>query len=263
MLESVLKRDRSIILTALILLTVLAWADLIRLNATTSTVAGMTPMPALPGMTMGPLPQPFAPANLALTFAMWAVMMVGMMAPSSAPMILLYARTGRQARAEGALFSATGWFAGGYLAAWCAFAALASLAQASLSQAELITPMLVANNRFFVAALLLAAGVYQWLPLKNRCLAQCQSPVAFLQRAGGFRRDIKGAFILGLKHGSFCIGCCWALMALLFVGGAMNLLWIAALAIFVLLEKLLIWRRNLTRAAGLGCIAAALIFLTY
>jgi len=261
MLESVLKRDRNIVLIALMLLTALAWADLIRLNASMSTAAGMASMPSMPGMNMGPPPQPFALANLALTFAMWSVMMVGMMVPSAAPMILLYARVGRQARAGGAPFSATGWFAAGYLAAWCAFAVFATLAQASLSQAELITPMLAANNKYLIAALLFATGLYQWLPLKDRCLVQCQAPLAFLQRAGGFKRDIRGSFTLGLKHGAFCIGCCWALMALLFVGGVMNLLWIAALAIFVLLEKLLVWGRNITRASGLICIAAALVIL--
>lgn len=261
MLESILRRDRNIVLVTIILLTALAWADLIRLNAAMSAGGLMASMPSMPGMSMGPPPQPFAPANLALTFAMWAVMMVGMMAPSAAPMILLYARVGRQARAAGAPFAATGWFTGGYLASWCAFAVLAGIAQASLQQAELITPMLAANNKFLLAALLFAAGAYQWLPLKDLCLAQCQAPLAFLQRAGGFRRDVKGSFTLGLKHGAFCVGCCWALMALLFVGGVMNLLWIAALAIFVLLEKLLVWGRKITRAAGLVCIAAGFIFL--
>ena len=249
-LESLLRRDRNIVAVALILLTVLAWTYLLRLNAAMSASA----MPAMSGMNMGPASQPFALSELAYAMAMWAVMMTGMMIPSAAPMILLYARVGRQARAQGAVFAATGWFAAGYLAAWTGFAAVAAVAQAGLMKIALITPALVINNN-------LIAGIWQWLPLKDTCLAQCQAPLSFLQRVGGFRRSALGSFGQGAKHGLYCVGCCWALMLLLFVGGVMNLLWVAALSIFVLLEKLVRKGTLITRGAGLAAIAAGIIFL--
>ena len=253
MLESVLKRDRNIVAVALILLTVLAWTYLLRLNAAMSA--------AMPGMTMAPAPQPFAPSELAYAMAMWAVMMTGMMIPSAAPMILLYARVGRQARAQGAVFAATGWFAAGYLAAWTGFAAVAAVAQAGLMKIALITPAIAINSSVIAGALLLIAGIWQWLPLKETCLSQCQAPLSFLQRVGGFRRSVLGSFGQGAKHGLYCVGCCWALMLLLFVGGAMNLLWVAALSIFALLEKLIRKGTLITRGAGLAAIAAGIIFL--
>jgi predicted metal-binding membrane protein len=120
--------------------------------------------------------------------------------------------------------------------------------------------MAIGNIRI-AGALLLVAGIWQWLPLKDACLSQCQSPFAFLQRAGGFRRSPIQAFAQGAKHGFYCLGCCWALMLLLFVGGVMNLLWVAGLSIFVLLEKLVSNGRFITRGAGLAAIAAGLIFL--
>ena len=175
-------------------------------------------------------------------------------------MILIYARVGRQARAEGKLFAATGWFAAGYLLAWSGFAAVASLAQAALAGAALITPGLAAGSTVFAALLLIAAGLYQWSPLKDACLSQCQAPLNFLFRHGGFRRDSRGALSLGLRHGFYCIGCCWALMMLLFVAGVMNVLWIAALSILVLLEKIVRFRRLMPRALGLVLIAAGAIF---
>ena len=176
-------------------------------------------------------------------------------------MILLYARVGRQARAQGKPFAATGWFAGGYLLAWTGFAALASLAQAALASAALVTPMLALTNNILGGAVLIAAGLYQWSPLKQACLGHCQAPLRFLQRHGGFRRDPAGSLRLGLKHGLYCIGCCWALMALLFVGGVMNLLWIAALSILVLLEKIVPAGLLIPRAVGLVLIAAGAIYL--
>jgi predicted metal-binding membrane protein len=252
--ESVLKRDRIIIAIALITLAILAWGYLLRLNLPASA------MPDMPGMNMAAT-QVFAPTDLALTFAMWTTMMVGMMIPSAAPMILLYGRVGRQARVQGTVFAATGWFAAGYLAAWTGFAAVATLAQSALAQAALITPGMVAANRMLTGALLLIAGLYQWTPMKYACLSQCQTPFAFLARMGGFRRDVAGSLSLGLRHGVYCIGCCWAIMALLFAGGVMNLLWVAALSIFVLLEKLVPAGRLITRAAGLVSIAAGVIFI--
>jgi len=262
-LEHVLKRDRIVVAASLLALTALAWAYLFWLNA---FMSGPAPMPSMPGMDMGTMSmaatlRPWTPADMAFTFAMWAVMMVGMMTPSAAPMILIYARVARQARGEGKIFAASGWFAGGYLLAWMGFAVLATLAQAALVQAALLTPMLAAANNIFAGLVLIAAGLYQWTPFKDSCLSQCQAPLAFLQRHGGFKRNAKGSLLLGLRHGAYCVGCCWALMTLLFAGGVMNIVWIAALSILVLLEKIVPAGRLLPRAVGLVLLAAGSIFL--
>jgi predicted metal-binding membrane protein len=104
---------------------------------------------------------------------------------------------------------------------------------------------------------LIAAGVYQWTPLKDVCLAQCRTPLGFLMRHGGFRGDVPGCVALGLRHGIYCVGCCWVLMALLFVVGVMNVLWIALLAMLVFVEKLSPWGRWIARCAGTAFVAAA------
>ena len=218
-------------------------------------------MPAMRGMNMGPASQPFAPAELAYAVVMWVVMMAGMMTPSAAPMVLLYARVGRQAGAQGVVFAATGWFAAGYLAAWTAFAIIAAFAQSALVQLALLTPAMTIDSNLIVGALLLLAGTWQWLPLKDTCLAQCQAPLAFLQRVGGFSRSPFAALRQGARHGFYCVGCCWALMLLLFVGGVMNLLWVAALSIFVLLERLVPEGKFISRGGGLVAIAAGIMFL--
>ena len=256
-----LRRDRTIALAALLMLTALAWAYLLWLSAqmlsvahTMDRMAGM----AMDGMAMGTT----APAsNLLFAFAMWSVMMVGMMTPSVAPMILLYAKVGRRARSENKPFASAAWFATGYLAAWIGFALAASVAQEALKAVSLLTPALASASGIFAGVLAIVAGVYQWSPLKNSCLGQCRSPLQFLQQHGGFRPDSSGALILGLKHGVYCIGCCWALMTLLFIGGVMNLLWVAGLAILVLLEKVVPAGRYLTRAVGLALVAQGFVLL--
>jgi predicted metal-binding membrane protein len=178
------------------------------------------------------------------------VMMIGMMTPSAAPMILLYARVGRQAAQQGQPLAASAYFSAGYLVAWIGFALAASLAQWALERSALLSPMMEGASDVFGGAVLIGAGLYQWTPLKDACLRQCQAPWLFIQRHGGFRRDARGALAFGLRHGGYCIGCCWALMALLFVGGVMNVLWIAAIAILVLVEKIVPAGRMISRTAG-------------
>jgi predicted metal-binding membrane protein len=262
-LETVLKRDRMVLAGALLALTALAWTYMLWTAASMSAATSASSMPGMdmPGMGMSPAGAVWSVGGFALTLAMWVVMMIGMMTPSAAPMILLYARVGRQARADGRPFASTFWFAGGYLLAWSGFAVAASLAQLALAHMTLITPMLAAANSRFAGLVLVAAGIYQWTPLKGSCLSQCQAPLSFLQRHGGFRRDPKGSLKLGLKHGLACIGCCWALMMLLFVGGVMNLLWVAALSILVLLEKLVRVGRLVPRVVGLVLVAVGVIFI--
>ena len=262
-LELVLRRDRAVIAASLFVLTVLAWAYLLSASISMAPSQPMAGMPGLnmPGMAMALMTMPWDLACLLFSFGMWTTMMIGMMTPSVAPIVLLYARVGRQARADGELFAATGWFAGGYLAAWTAFALVATLTQAALAEAGLLTPMLASASRPLTGLLLVFAGIYEIMPLKYACLSQCQAPLAFIQHRGGFKSGAGGAFRLGLQHGLYCVGCCWALMVLLFVGGVMNVLWIAALSILVLSEKLLPAGRLVPRLAGLVLIAAGTIFL--
>jgi predicted metal-binding membrane protein len=176
-------------------------------------------------------------------------------------MILIYARVGRQAAREGKPFAASGWFAGGYLLAWTTFSLIATSAQWALERAALLTPMMESASNRLGAAVLILAGVYQWAPLKDACLSHCRSPLLFIQQHGGFRHEPLGALALGFRHGIYCIGCCCALMALLFVGGIMNLFWIATLAILVLLEKVMPFGRVIARAAGLAFIAGGVWLL--
>jgi predicted metal-binding membrane protein len=258
-LETVLRRDRVVVAAALALLVVLAWAYVLRLAADMDMggmdMSGFRMIPAGMGM-MAPAPTPWSGLEFAFVFGMWAVMMVGMMTPSAAPMILIYARIGRQAAIADKPFAATGWFAAGYLLAWVGFALIATLAQWALDRAALLDSMMASSSYALGAGVLIAAGLYQWTPLKDACLATCQSPFLFIQQLGGFRRDVIGSLRLGARHGSYCVGCCWVLMALLFVGGVMNVLWIAILALFVLLEKLLPFGRWVARAAGVALLAA-------
>jgi predicted metal-binding membrane protein len=171
-------------------------------------------------------------------------------------MVLIYARVGRQAATQGKPFAATGWFLAGYLLVWSGFSLLATLAQWALDRAALLDGRMSAHSSLLGGCVLVAAGIYQWTALKDACLRQCQSPFAFIQKYGGFRGDPRGALRLGLLHGAWCVGCCWSLMALLFVGGVMNVLWIAALAILVLAEKVLPARAWIARVTGLGLVLA-------
>jgi predicted metal-binding membrane protein len=178
-----------------------------------------------------------------------------MMVPSAAPMILVHARAARHAAAQGKPLAATAWFADGYLLTWMAFSFAATLGQWALERASQLTPIMAVSSRVFGGTVLIAAGLYQWTPLKEACLSQCQAPIAFILRHGGLRSTPTGSLILGLRHGIYCVGCCWALMLILFVVGVMNLLWIAALAILVMLEKVIPFGRAVARLAGLLFIA--------
>jgi predicted metal-binding membrane protein len=253
LLEAVLRRDRAIIVAALIVITALAWADLVWLADDMwmggMDMTGFRMIPAGQNLMM-PANSPWQPIEFAYVLVMWIVMMIGMMTPSATPMILMYARVGQRAASEGKPFAATSWFVGGYLAAWSAFSLAATSAQWGLERAALLTPMMESASNIVGGIVLILAGLYQWTPIKDACLTQCQSPLTFILRYGGFRGDAAGALALGLRHGLYCIGCCWALMALLFVSGVMNLLWIAALAILVLVEKVTRAGRIIARVAG-------------
>jgi predicted metal-binding membrane protein len=257
-LEAVLRRDRAVVIAALAIITALAWADLAWLANDMwmggMDMTGFRMIPAGQGLMM-PAGARWQPIEFVYVFAMWVVMMIGMMTPSAAPMILIYARVGRQAAISGQPFAASAWFAAGYLLAWTAFSLAATSAQWALERAALLTPMMESGSNILGGIVLIVAGLYQWTPIKDACLSHCQAPLTFIMRHGGFRREATGALVLGLRHGLYCIGCCWAVMTLLFVGGVMNLLWTAALAIIVLLEKVVPFGRLVARFAGIAFIA--------
>lgn len=249
LLESILRRDRAVIAAALGALALLCWAYL----------AWLAAAPAHSMAAMAPGIGHWSAADFLVMLLMWWVMMVGMMIPAAAPMILIYARVARQARERGTPFAPAAWFALGYFLAWLGFALAATALQWGLESALLLSAMTASVVPRLGGALLIAAGLYQWTPLKDACLAYCQSPMRFIQRYG-FRGERGAAVRLGLRHGAYCIGCCWALMILLFVGGVMNLLWIAAIAALVLAEKL-ITARLIQRVSGIAMIAAGAALL--
>ncbi|WP_229736431.1 DUF2182 domain-containing protein [Novosphingobium endophyticum] len=178
----------------------------------------------------------WSPRNVALTISMWWIMMVAMMLPAAAPVVLLYDRSYRASYAAAA--SPIWSFLAGYLVAWGVFSIAAALAQILLDRASLLSPAIMAfDERILSAIVLIAAGLYQLTPAKQACLRQCRNPAEFIARYHS--PGAAGAFRLGLIHGSYCLGCCWLLMVLLFVGGVMNLVWIAVLSMVVAVEKLL------------------------
>lgn len=253
-MESLLKRDRVIVTAGLVGVTAVAWIYLAVL------AAGMDDVPA--GMGGGAAMmavKPWTAIDFVLMFVMWAVMMVGMMAPSAAPMILLYAMVSRKQRERGHTLAPTGAFASGYLAIWAGFSLVATLLQWAFGQAALLSPMMVGTSAWLGGVLLIAAGIYQWTPLKNACLEHCRSPIHFI--SAHWRNGTLGALRMGIEHGAFCVGCCWVLMGLLFVGGVMNLLWIAAVAAFVLVEKVLPAGVQAGRASGFLLVAAGVFFV--
>jgi predicted metal-binding membrane protein len=195
----------------------------------------------------------WAAGDLALVFVMWAVMMVAMMVPSAMPMLLTYRRAASASTAGPPALPRTGLFLGGYIIAWTAYSVLATLAQWGLHAAALISPGMVLTSPRVGGALLVAAGVYQCTPLKQACLVRCRSPFQFLLTS--WRNGMGGALRMGFVHGTYCVGCCWLLMAVLFAVGVMNVMWVAVLAGFVLVERLApqgIW---ISRASGIGLIA--------
>jgi predicted metal-binding membrane protein len=189
--------------------------------------------------------------------------MIAMILPSAAPMVLLHASITRNGLAGAPdagpdasshrLLSATTAFVGGYLVVWGAFSLVAVVVQWALARGELLSEMLMSKNRFLGSGLLLAAGLWQLTPLKTVCLRQCRSPITFLSTH--WRPGAAGAFTMATKHGLFCLGCCWFLMALLFYGGVMNLIWIIGVALFVLAEKLLSGGVAFGKVTGLLLIA--------
>src|SRR5215469_15470499 len=243
-----MRRERAYLLTGITAVSALAWIYLVRMPMSAADFGSVAARIA------APLPSPVV--DFSICFLMWAVMMVAMMLPSASPMVLTYARLagGR----NGASILWTWMFAAGYLAVWTAFSVAATLAQFALVRAAVLSNALTVAP-IMGAAILAAAGLYQFTSWKSVCLRHCQSPVAFFMTR--WRDGAAGAFDMGIKHGASCVGCCWMLMALLFVAGVMNLVWVASITIFVLLEKLIPYPRAVSLTAGCTLIAAGVIVL--
>ena len=218
-LDTLLRHDRAVVGTALLAVALVAWLYLIHLSV---KMPGMD-MADMPGMAM-PRDHAWGPVDVALLFVMWAVMMVAMMVPAAAPMILTFAMVQRKRREQARVSVPTAVFLLGYLVVWTAYALVAALAQWRLHEADLLSSMATTGARLG-GGLLFVAGVFQWTPLKQACLAKCRSPLSFIMSE--WREGRSGAFVMGMRHGAYCATCCWALMALLFVAGVMNLLWSA------------------------------------
>jgi predicted metal-binding membrane protein len=253
-LERLLRQDRLIVASSLLATSLLAWFYLLRMAR---DMPGMSV--ALHELSTMPL-QSWSGAYFVMILLMWAVMMVGMMLPSATPAILLYSRLLRQNPESVHPLLRSHLFALGYLLAWTAFSVLATALQWGIETAALQIPPIAASGPVLGGAVLVLAGVYQWTPLKDSCLRKCRGPLDFLTRH--WRRSLPGALWMGIRHGLYCVGCCWVLMLLLFVGGVMNLLWIAAITAFVLLEKLLPHGAKVGRlSGGLLILAGGLVML--
>ncbi|AOY90094.1 hypothetical protein BKP64_01080 [Marinobacter salinus] len=235
-------RDSLVTLVGLLAIVGLSWLYLFGLA---SDMASMSP-----GMMTF---KDWTPGYFVLMLVMWGIMMVAMMTPSAAPMIMLYRQVARKNHLTGAMLG-TALFAGGYLLVWMLFSLVATALQWLLEQWALLSPYMRSQNQLFSGVILIAAGIYQFSSLKQACLRRCQGPLIFITRY--WRSGLRGAFEMGIRHGAYCVGCCAALMALLFVGGIMDLSVIAAIAGVVLLEKLMPGGEWVAR--GIGSLAIAL-----
>lgn len=255
-LEALLRRDRLLVGLCLLTATGLAgWYILSGAGMSMSALQMSAPM-----RQMGATPYTAWTAAYALTmFLMWWVMMIAMMLPSATPTILLAAALNRRSNATSAPYGSTALFCFGYLLAWALFSVVAVAAQWWLEYRGLLSMHMETLPSVLTGALLMAAGAWQFTPLKSACLRHCRTPTDFLvqhRRPGSL-----GALQMGVHHGVYCLGCCWFLMVLLFVGGVMNLYWIIGLAAFVFAEKVLGWGPTLGRVTGLALLAAGALVL--
>jgi predicted metal-binding membrane protein len=235
-------RDHVAVLSALTAAAVLAWAYLLYMSW------GMEHMDAGAAMAIMPRMMGWGTIDLLLVLGMWAIMMVAMMIPSVVPMVLLFASLSHRRREPQRTYLHTCLFVLGYLVLWIGFSLLATMAQWGLLEARLVTPMMVSATPLLAGSLLVVAGLFQLTPLKHACLSKCASPLGFLLTE--WRDGSRGAWIMGLRHGAWCVGCCGLLMTLLFAFGVMNVLWVAALSLYILFEKTLPRARWLPYAGG-------------
>jgi predicted metal-binding membrane protein len=236
-----LLRDRLAVWLALAAVTALSWLYVYR---------QMGPMEGMADIAMPAAYVPWTAADFALNMAIWWAMMPGMMLPSAAPMILTFAAINRHKRRRGQPFVPTMVFTSGYLIAWGVFGIFATLADWGFERAALISPLTGKLTPILGAVVVTAAGIYQLTPLKSVCLRHCRSPFDFV--LNHWRAGTAGALRMGVEHGLYCLGCCWFLMALLFAAGIMSLLWMAAITVFVFVEKLFPGGRWIARISGVA-----------
>jgi predicted metal-binding membrane protein len=261
--EKLIAQERVITLGALIFITMIAWWYLLAGAGTGMNISAMTTWQFPQQESLPLFHQQWTLHYAGLMLIMWWVMMIAMMLPSATPMILLYARVYRQAQTKQQINSSSSIpaFVVGYLLIWLGFSLAAVLLQCLLEQLGLVHGMMMwISERHLSAGLLIIAGIYQFSPIKHACLKQCRSPVEFISRH--WQQGNLGALKMGISHGTFCLGCCWILMLLLFAGGIMNLVWIAGLAIIVLAEKLLPIGQMISRLLGmLLCVSGLWIMI--
>lgn len=254
---STLNRERLPLIAGITLLVAISWLYLVDMAA---DMAAM-PMGDMEHMAMEHMPMVWGALELTLLFVMWSVMMVAMMLPSAAPMILTFFTINRGRQNAQRASVPTTVFIAGYLVVWTVYSLGATALQWLLHSQDLMSPTMMINGGYLTGLVLMLAGIFQLTPLKHICLQHCRSPLNFLMSE--WREGYHGAFTMGLRHGSYCVGCCWALMLLLFVAGVMNLFAVAIIAVFVLLEKLLPHGEVAAKALGLLLIIAGLGSLAF
>lgn len=247
--SSVLRQDRALVLAGLGLVAIAAWAYTAYL-AWSMAIMEHAAVPAVGAWR-------WTAGDVIAVFLMWATMMTAMMVPAAMPVIAMVATINRRRRERNEPFTPTAVFVAGYLLVWTGFSAFATGVQGALHTAALLTPMMESAHPAFAGALVVLAGLYQWTPFKRACLARCRSPLGFLFTE--WRDGTVGALVMGVRHGLFCVGCCWALMALLFAVSVMNLLWVAALALLAMAERLLPQGDGVRRLVGVGLLIAGTI----
>jgi len=250
-LEAVLRRDRVVVVAGLAAVTLVAWAYLFYIGRQMGAMSMAHEM-AMPQI------QRWGAVELLLLLVMWAVMMVAMMVPAATPLVLIFARANRLKGGRRVVGSAAILLLG-YLLVWVGFSAVATLAQWALHSAALLSPMMVTASPLLEGIVLVAAGIFQFTSPKHACLLRCRSPLSFLM--SDWREGRWGTLVMGLKHGTYCVGCCWMLMSLLFVAGVMNLLWVAAIAFLVLVEKVAPGGDLIGRIAGAALLGAGIALI--
>jgi predicted metal-binding membrane protein len=247
-LDRLLHQDRLIALAGIAFVVLLAWTYLL---------AGAGIDMSMAGMEMDPMP--WSLGHTVIVFIMWWVMMIAMMVPSATPTVLLFSTIKRK-QVPSANASLEAWtFLLGYLLTWAAFSVVAVIVQWTLESLGWMSMEMASSSTVLGSIILMAAGLYQVTPLKAACLRYCQSPLMFLTQH--WRSGNLGALKMGFRHGVYCVGCCWFLMALLFVSGIMNLLWIAGIALYIAFEKLFVANQRLSTAAGFGLIISGAVVL--
>jgi predicted metal-binding membrane protein len=252
-LEHVLRKDRLVIICSLFFITLLSWFYIIYLYKQ------MVYMDMNALFFAMPMTAEWTPTDFVLLFLMWIVMMIAMMTPSVAPLILTFATINRQRRQQERPFVNTAYLWTGYFLVWAAFSLVATSLQWLLQQVSLLNPDMKTTSKILGSVILITAGIFQFTPLKHTCLSYCRSPLDFVLHR--WKEGKKGALQMGIENGFYCVGCCWMLMVLLFVAGIMNLLWVAVIALFVLIEKLSPRVKWIPQVAGCVLIAYGTLLL--